>query len=249
MKLATLPKKRITKDYVINLTHNYISDYLHEKNWKKIEDIKLDVHEIYESILYPQFEYKLITSIKLGYIEDMKILGKTITKDRVVLVDNSIAPPNKDPRYIFTLGHEFGHSVLHTDAKELFRCTPKEIFTNTNKDIREIQANYFSEYLLMPDDLVKCKFNQCYKPTSPFKYYGAGQYWFDVFGSARKVKIESFKGFCKMLAYPLTPYFSDVSKESLAYKINNLGLVKNYSDEKMGQNVFHIGAILGDMMG
>lgn len=146
--------------------------------WTKPDQAVLNLREMYETVLYPKYEYDLITNIDLGYVHDVKVLGKVIMEDKVILIDRSIAPPNHHPQFIFTMGHEFGHSVLHPGERETFRCTQPMIVSPNQNDYLEVQANAFSENLLMPDHLVQYRFLYCYRPTRPFVYIGRRDYWF-----------------------------------------------------------------------
>lgn len=247
MKLHPLAQKAISRKSIITLTEQLVAEYIQEKRWKNPDDIRLDIQEMHELILYPAAEYRLITSLGLGYLEDEKVLGKTIPKEKTILIDSTIAPPNADPRYAFTFAHEYGHGLLHSEQQELFRCSPKRIATPTPKDLHEIQANIFSEHLLMPDDLVKFKFQSCYKPLTPLRYFKCGEYWIETFGVPRRVRVDSYTAYCEALAYPLRPYFSNVSTTSLALKIHRLELVQNYSGEVFFENPMGIKNIMRRM--
>lgn len=229
----------LTKEVVVQKANYVINEYVKIKNWKKPEDLRLDLNDIYENVIYPEFEFKVINSIKLGYYRDEKILGKTVFKDRVVLIDQSIAPSTGDPRYAWTVAHEFGHAINHSGNKDLFRCTTNNIFNKS--DILEIQANWFAEHIIMPEWLVKFRIQQCYKPEKPFRYDKPGSYWFTPFGVSRKVYIESYTHFCKVVVSPIKEYFCNISKESFALKIHKMGLVQNCSKEELFKKEAHIG--------
>lgn len=57
-------------------------------------------------------------------------------------------------RVNFTLGHEFGHYILHRSTQTEFRCSQKEMleYDGVASRAREFEANRFSSYLLMPID-------------------------------------------------------------------------------------------------
>ncbi len=244
--LELAPKKRkITKQQILDLTNDLIDEYIREKNWRTPEDIRLDIQDMYETVIYPRIEYTLVTSLNLGHLENNKILGKTVPQERVILLDNSISPPNYDPRYPFTFGHEIGHAFCHTDEPESFRCSQDEISSTDSLSPKEADANFFSANFLMPEFLVKLNFHRCYNPKRPFAYYGKGQeYCFTAYGSTRIIRIDSYSHFCVTLAKPLTTFFSNVSKTSLGLRIHNLGLVLNYSKERILEDVSNIGSIL-----
>lgn len=245
--LATLRRSR-PNGSIQSLARQHVVRYSQEKGWKKLEDIRLDIQEIHEMILYPEFEYSVVTTVPLGYLEDEKVLGKTIPEERVILIDPSIAPPNQDPRYVSTFGHEWGHGILHPDAPKAFRCSGKRIFAKeSDEHSREIQANLYFEHLLMPDPLVKAQFYACYRPSAPFQYFRPGVYYLDTFGGNRRAMIHSYTELCRALAYPLTGYFSNVSRASLALKLHKLGLVVNHTRERIFEETTHIGYIMREM--
>ncbi|ONX65173.1 hypothetical protein A8F17_18990 [Burkholderia cenocepacia] len=61
--------------------------------------------------------------------------------------------PNEDApgRANFTIGHEFGHYVLHRTREEAFRCSQSATLGVAAKAI-EREADLFASYLLMPID-------------------------------------------------------------------------------------------------
>lgn len=241
-------KPIVSSDSIITLAERCVSEYLHQKRFRRLEAVRIDLQEMYEMVLYPAYEYQVITSVDLGYHNGEKVLGKTIQKERTILLDPSISPPNLDPRYTFTFGHEQGHGILHARHQELYRCAPTgALETTANKGTPESQANLFSEHLVMPDGLVKCKFQLCYRPTTPFRYLGRGNYGFETFGDKMKRLIDSYTEFCEVLARPLARDFSNISITSLALKIHKLGLVQNYTSETIFEEPTLIRHILRNM--
>ena len=63
-------------------------------------------------------------------------------------------------RQRFTVAHEVGHYVLHSDKEGLFidkqytAVFKRDQNSSTGEDLREIQANQFAAALLMPEDLL-----------------------------------------------------------------------------------------------
>ncbi len=216
---------------IINLVTIILDQYTRENGYFSPDDAIIDINEIYDNVIYPEYEFGLYTDMDLGYMEDTeeKVLGKTIPKDRVILIDKSIAPESGDPRYTFTLGHEIGHGLLHADKKQLFRCSSKSISMQT--DLYEKQANYFAENLLMPDKLLMHRFYQYYELTKSMVYAGNGTYWLGGHSRSREYHVDSLQDYYKVLAKPLTKYFSNISKESLGYKLSKLNIVQNRTDE------------------
>ncbi|MDH3938945.1 MAG: ImmA/IrrE family metallo-endopeptidase [candidate division Zixibacteria bacterium] len=224
-------------------TKALVKEHIDAMGWTKPEQAILNLREIYETVLYPKYEYDLITDMDLGFVDNVKVLGKVIMEDKVVLVDRSIAPPNRHPQFIFTMGHEFGHSVLHPGERETFRCTQPMIMQGQNNFL-EFQANAFSENLLMPDYLVQYRFLYCYRPTRPFVYIGSRDYWFEAEGVSRRYSITSYTDFCTRLGSALCKYFCNTSKTSMGLKMHRLGLVKNRTAEEWGQQGMRFGNVM-----
>ena len=81
----------LSRNEIKAITQVIISEYLEEMNWKNDEDIRLNLQEIYETVIFPNFECQLVTDCDLGSIGSKKILGKYIGKDKVVLIDKSLS--------------------------------------------------------------------------------------------------------------------------------------------------------------
>jgi Zn-dependent peptidase ImmA (M78 family) len=87
-----------------------------------------------------------------------KILGAFRFFSNTILVDQSLTPA--DPRFLFTLAHEFGHFVLHrkikvkqkdyVDTEENYDLITGRKYFVTPKDWLEGQANRFASAILMP---------------------------------------------------------------------------------------------------
>lgn len=185
------------------------------------DHLTINVLDIYNQVIYPEHEIELNMSHDLGFENNQKILGKTLPEEKIILIDRVIAPPNKDPRFAFTLAHETGHAFLHSNEQALISC-----LGNESSNIIERQADYFAEQLLMPDNLVRYHFKRLY-PKSPV-YYGPQEYAF-----GKRIYVHSLSEFCRKIAWRLTPLFSNVSCEALSYKLHDLGLITNKTNERM----------------
>ena len=84
---------------------------------------------------------------------------------KVILIDQTIHPEfnaDMEGRYRFTLGHETGHWILHqhlltsVNTDNLFdeELKPVSVYRTSCKEPKEIQADMFSGYILMPKDLI-----------------------------------------------------------------------------------------------
>jgi Zn-dependent peptidase ImmA (M78 family) len=215
---------------------------------KKLDDMVINLKDIYDCVIYPNYELSLITNLDLGDHQKQKVLGKTICDEKVILIDKSIAPETHDPRFIFTFGHEIGHGLLHNQKQPFFRCTNDSICNEA--DLYEKQANEFAENLIMPHNLVKYRYQQYYDTNKPFRYIGATTYYLNH----KRCQINSLLHLCKEIAKPLTPYFSHISKESLGYSLIKLNLIQNETKETINnfkeytQTTNLLGSVLNNVL-
>ncbi len=215
----------------ILMAAHYLESYIQEKGWSSPEEITLDIKDIYDTIIYPETEFTLITDVALGNFAGEKVLGKTVLDEKIILISPDIAPPNNDPRFPFTFAHEIGHAVLHQNCQNEHLHGTLSSFTN-NFDPIERQANSFAAQLLMPHDLVKFRFYEQYNMKHPYIYTGRGVYWIN----GEKIHIHSLSHLCNKLAEPLTCFFSNVSKSSLSLTLLETGLINNTTHEKFLPN-------------
>jgi len=94
---------------------------------------------------------------ELGFIVRRERFEDTLSgfyaaKYRVIAV-NKLQPPT---RQRFTIAHEIGHAILHTDENALFMDDSSVHLRQSNVpvDAREIEANRFAAELLMPESQV-----------------------------------------------------------------------------------------------
>ncbi len=59
----------------------------------------------------------------------------------------------------FVIGHEIGHFELHRDRVPTMNCRESDFNEWTNSKPLEMEANYFSSELLMPQSIFKAKIN------------------------------------------------------------------------------------------
>ncbi|OGT08327.1 MAG: hypothetical protein A2X78_03080 [Gammaproteobacteria bacterium GWE2_37_16] len=224
-----IPQNKLSKNGIASLASDCLEQYISEMGWRKPEDVFLDITCMYESVIYPQKDISLITSCDLGTHEGQKVLGKTILDDKVILIDKSINKDSKDPRYTFTLAHEIGHGLAHTGQNiNLFRCTDETIYKK-QPSLYEFQANFFAENLIMPAGLVRYWFKTYYGTDRSFRYRGAC--WYSI--GNENIYIKSLAHLGWYLARPLTLCFSNISKESLAYRMLKLKIILNETKESI----------------
>jgi len=214
------------------LTRELIDEFAAEMGWSDPRSITLDIEQIYESVIYPQCEYQVNTGLNLGFSDGHKVLGKTVPTDRIVLVDRTVSPQSGDPRFPFTMAHEFGHAYLHSKLLPLSGCTGPAMFGKGRREKMEVEANRFAANLLMPDHLVRLQFKRRYSQSSPIVYRGPKTYWLPNWGTMYQIPAYTYTDFCRVLARPLRMYFSNVSMTSLGLKLHQLGLVGNETEER-----------------
>lgn len=209
------------KQEIKEIAEKHFKEYVLANNYKKLDDVEINIDKLYESVIFPNHEIILYTDQRLGYDRDQKILGKTIIKEKTILLDKSL---NGDPRFAFTAGHEFGHGIIHKGNNFFFNCTESTIHNKYN--LSELQANSFAVNLIMPDILVQNKFQMVYGITG-YNYVGEGDYSINY----QTFYFSSYQGLIYKLATQLTKYFANISKESMAYRLNELGLVRNLTNK------------------
>jgi hypothetical protein len=182
--------------------------------------------------------------VRIGFIDLNRklglddVLGATFVESRLICVDESLLDDEIDGRLCFTFAHEAGHWVLHrryirSDVRAEF--SGRSIFCRA-KDAREPiewQADYFASCLLMPEADVKCAFHSV---------YGAEP--------LRLVRVESsFCGpFCfdpcvanwHLIAESVIRAggFSNVSKQAMIIRLQELGLVHNQTRAPLTWHAF-----------
>jgi Zn-dependent peptidase ImmA (M78 family) len=80
--------------------------------------------------------------------KEHEIEGAFFRKENKILI-NSTRPPK---RMVFTLAHELGHAVMHTDVdRDILLRDGK----SSSPDHLAEEANKFAAYLLMPEHMIK----------------------------------------------------------------------------------------------
>lgn len=89
-------------------------------------------------------------TVKSGHFEDERISGVYDRENNEIY----IAEEDSDPRKQFTIAHELGHHVLHSDhpSEVYYRSSAMELDTEQQKE--ETEANWFAASLLMPRALL-----------------------------------------------------------------------------------------------
>mgnify|MGYP000155194777 FL=1 len=129
------------------------STFLPKENIRKIaNDLYLNNPNIDDDIA-GHLLFKLFPDFRV-FFENLPIgvEGLTSYKDRKVILSNSLL--NKPERMRFTLAHELGHLILHSDILVLYEGTIEHApIPISEQDLKwlDVQANHFASAILMPD--------------------------------------------------------------------------------------------------
>jgi Zn-dependent peptidase ImmA (M78 family) len=223
MKVPWLPKKTIQR-----LATHVIDAY--EKKIACIGKPPIPVEDIIERGL----------NLKLAFIDFQKelgisgVLGATYIDQRLICANQNLLKSGTEGRLNFTFAHEIAHWVLHRQlvvSTYGARCYRSRILCRTSdrKKPIEWQADYFASCLLMPEDWINRGFQKVYgsKPlkicniestfNGPIYYEPCVNNWCLIADAVRKAG-----------------GFSNVSKEAMMIRLQDLGLVINETATPMG---------------
>ena len=114
------------------------------------QDFPVDVKQIAPEVTkrrFPDEPVGIITAHGITGIDGM--LSKRKKGDWCISYDDTVTVQG---RINFTLGHEFGHYLLHRKLREKFQCGQGDMldYESTESKKIESEANKFASYLLMP---------------------------------------------------------------------------------------------------
>lgn len=135
-----------------------------------------------------------------------EVIGKiSFEGDRPII---SINPRNNlyDARRRFTLAHELGHYVLHTQEKREFIDRADEMYRGKASNRFEVEANHFAACILIP---YKSLINKAREKIELFK---------------KNPDTYSYDELVRLLAQDF-----QVSAQSMRFRLKNIGLVENNS--------------------
>ncbi len=202
------------------LADHCLKRYAQEMGWRKYKDVVIDVQELYENVIYPEYEIAVIKGVDLGEYDGKKVLGKTILSGKEVLIDQSISD-SRNPEFAWTTAHEIGHALLHTEQDQLLPYTD-EVTIYDEYSLNEMHADCFAELLIIPHEHLLFRFTQHYGLVwNTMAYNGPGDYRFNQMHNYASSLIDLYQ----QLAKPLTYFFSNVSIATLADTMQKLRLV------------------------
>jgi Zn-dependent peptidase ImmA (M78 family) len=231
MKVPWISKRDIS-DKAISL----IEDFQVRAGYRITPPIPVD--EIVERSLGLTVHYMDLSKI----FGSRNVLGATYAESRLVLINERLFEHNSEGRLVFTCAHEAGHWVLHRryaqaqtgngPGNEAIVCT-----TANAKEPIEWQADYFASCLLMPEREMREAFEKvcCPEPT--------------VIRHAKRLTKNEAP--CEEPFLEQWPYiaaamceaggFSNVSRQAMVIRLQDLGLVVNKTGFKMDWEILCTG--------
>ena len=170
------------------------------------------------------------------------VFGALYVKKRTVAISESLFQDKNEGRLIFTCAHEVGHWCLHRQHVEIAsRTSGKEgvVLCRTGRTSKlpvEWQADYFAGCLLMPEEMVRGAWNRAFdleRDTLQICNVKKSFRTFDAPGlKSFDPCIENWHVIADIVR--ANGNFSNVSKQSMIIRLQELGLVKNLTGNRMG---------------
>jgi hypothetical protein len=169
------------------------------------------------------------------------VFGALYVKNRIIAISESFLNDRNEGRLIFTCAHEVGHWCLHRQHVEVAgRSAGEEGVVlcrsgRTGKLPVEWQADYFAGCLLMPEEMVRGAWSRAF-------YIESGAMMIcNVKKTFKTLDLPDFKSFdtCVENWHLIADIvrtagnFSNVSKQSMIIRLQELGLVKNLTSNSM----------------
>lgn len=180
-----------------------------------------------------------LLNVKLDYIDFEEILGitgvlgATYVHKKIICINEKLLNDKSEGRLAFTCSHEIGHWILHRKFvhttgkfgkdKDTIICRSK----NANLPV-EWQADYFASCLLMPEEYVKSAYYRTYG-REPLVLHNvnsayAGPLCFDPC-------VKNWPLIA--LAVIESGRFTNVSKQAMIIRLQDLGLVVNRTNARI----------------
>jgi len=210
--------------------HNVLWDF-RDMIWDK------DVPRWQQEILKPEIVLQKILGYQFGFAglgttndggTMYQVAGQINNKEKIVVISKDIDTEVRN----FTAAHELGHALLHPEMEVLHRDRPLDGSVPGTRDIKEIQANKFAGFFLMPAGTVRAVFEEVFamekfviNTNTVFRVGGGSVAQF----SKRHPTLRSLSRFVARFQggtfQPLHKIFG-VSAEAMAIRLEELGLVQ-----------------------
>ena len=191
----------------------------------------IPVEDVIERFLGLRLSYEDLDA-KMG-MED--VLGATYVDRKKISINEKLLQDRNEGRLVFTCAHEVGHWILHRHLVEITAGLNrfKEAIVCRAKNAREPmewQADYFASCLLMPDQETKKAFSLVY----PMGTLILDNVRSSLGGTAVCVDpcVENWHFIADMLREG--GGFTNVSKEAMIFRLEELGLLVNRTGARMG---------------
>lgn len=167
------------------------------------------------------------------------VLGATWAKEKRMVINKSLLD-GVEGRITFTCAHEIGHWILHrkhlfNQSKGFHRLGESDEATvvcrmSTAKLRGEWQADYFSSCLLMPQTEVESAYRRVFGPE-PVTIFNEKS----CFGRNNPFALDPALDTVKEIAQKVINQgnFTNVSKEAMCYRLNDLGLLINLTGKPL----------------
>jgi Zn-dependent peptidase ImmA (M78 family) len=167
------------------------------------------------------------------------VLGATWVESKTMVINSSLLD-GAEGRISFTCSHEIGHWVLHRKYffEHFSRKDPSGVDPSptvvcrisTSKLRGEWQADYFGACLLMPSTEVQEAFEGVFG-KEPLALYNKKS----CFGRRNSIVLDPALDTVKEIAGRVIDRgdFTNVSRESMGYRLHELGLLKNFTGETL----------------
>jgi Zn-dependent peptidase ImmA (M78 family) len=218
----------ISKRDISDKAMSFIEDFQAKAGYRITPPVPVD--EIMERSLGLTIRYMDLSKV----FGSRNVLGATYAESRLVLINERLFEHSSEGRLVFTCAHEAGHWVLH---RRYVQAQTKDdagngaiVCTTANaKEPIEWQADYFASCLLMPERDMREAFEKvcCPEPI--------------VIRHARRLTQAGEP--CEEPFLEQWPYiaaamceaggFSNVSRQAMVIRLQDLGLVVNKTGLKM----------------
>jgi hypothetical protein len=175
------------------------------------------------------------------------VFGALYVKNRTVAISESLVHDKNERRLIFTCAHEVGHWCLHRRYVDVAgRAAGEEgvVLCRSGESAKlpvEWQADYFAACLLMPEEMVRGAWSRA------FHIEGGTMMLCNVKKSFKTLDLSHFKSFDTCIEnwhliadiVKSAGNFSNVSKQSMIIRLQELDLVRNLTGSSMNWSEFN----------
>jgi formiminotetrahydrofolate cyclodeaminase/Zn-dependent peptidase ImmA (M78 family) len=226
--------ERVTYDQIEKLVSNIQNSMWKYKDfiWKKnVPGMPVEVIDPIKLLKKLGYQYQQKDKLESFETDDgiFQTAGVIDTQNKHVSISNNFAPET----IAFTVAHELGHAILHPGLV-LHRDRPMDgSSTSTTKDYRELQANKFASYFLMPRRLVTRQFQGLFS-SFKIELNTSTALALGIRITDLRARCKSVRDLSRIIAgaeqfgtasFPSIANQFEVSNETMAIRLEELGLV------------------------